>query len=191
MEFQLPLGISARHLHLNREAMDALFGKGSELHKVRPIKQPGQFASAEFVRVKTEKGEFKLRVLGPLRPYTQIEVSFTDARSLGVKPPIRKSGDLKGSVACTLIGPAGEYKIPEGIIVAGRHIHLTPATAAKYNLHENDIVELVTTGERALTLHNVLVRTSDKDFDEVHLDTDEANACDLPADAPMTVRTLK
>lgn len=189
MEFQVVLGISARHLHLKQEDMDVLFGKGAELHFKKPLKQPGQFASEEQVMMITPKGELKLRILGPIRTYSQVELSFTDARKVGLNPPIRKSGDLKGTCGCKLVGPAGELELKEGVIVAGRHVHLCPETAAKYGLKENDLVDVVTTGERALTMHNVLVRSSVKDADEVHIDTDEGNAGQLANDVMVTICT--
>ncbi len=179
MQFPLILGVSARHAHLCREHMDILFGKGSELHPKKMIGQPGQYASEEQITLVTEKGSMKLRIIGPLRPETQIELSLTDARKAGLNPPIRNSGDIKGSAGGRLIGPAGELELKEGIIIAARHIHLYPQTAAKYGLKDGDIVDIVTEGDRSLTMHNVLVRAGEKHADEVHIDTDEANACNL------------
>lgn len=192
MEHEVVLGISARHMHLNRKDMDALFGEGSELHAKSPLKQPGQYASQEQLIMVTAKGETKLRVLGPIRSYTQIELSLTDARKAGVTAPIRKSGDLEGTPGCILktLDGSKQIEISKGIIIAGRHVHLCPATAAKLGLKENDHVDLVTTGERACTLHNVLVRSSVKDADEVHLDTDEGNAINMGNDQMVTIRTL-
>lgn len=178
MSFMLPLGVSARHCHLNREAMDVLFGKDSELHSKKPIIQPGQFASEEQITLETAKGKLKLRVLGPLRPYTQVELSFTDARAVGLVPPVRTSGDLADSCGGRLIGPAGTLDIKEGIIVAGRHIHLCPETAEKVGLKNGDIVALRAKGERGMLMENVLVRAGVTNMDEVHIDTDEANACE-------------
>lgn len=189
MQFPIVLGVSARHAHLCREHMDILFGKGSELHVKKPIGQPGQFASEEQITMVTPKASMKLRVIGPLRPETQIELSMTDARGVGLKPPIRNSGDIKGSAGARLIGPAGELELMEGIIVAARHVHLYPETAAKYGLVDGDIVDVRTEGERAVTFHNVLVRAGVKHADEVHIDTDEANACEL--DSGMTVYVVK
>lgn len=189
MEFSIALGVSARHAHLTREHMDILFGKGSELHPKKPIGQPGQFASEEQITMVTPKGEMKLRIIGPLRPETQIELSLTDARKAGLNAPIRNSGDIKGSAGAKLIGPAGAVEIKEGIIVAARHLHLYPETAAKYNLKDGDIVDIRTRGERSLTLHNVLVRAGVKHADEVHIDTDEANACDLDSGVLVDIIT--
>lgn len=182
MQFPLVLGVSARHAHLCREHMDILFGAGSELHVKKKIGQPGQYASEEQITLVTPKGEMKLRIIGPLRPETQIELALTDARKLGLNAPIRHSGKIAGSAGGKLVGPAGEVEISEGIIVAARHVHLYPETAAKYGLKDGDIVDLVTRGERALTLHNVLVRAGEAHADEVHIDTDEANACNLDSD---------
>ena len=189
-EFDIKLGISARHMHLKQEDLEVLFGKGHELTYMRPILQPGQFASEEFVTMVTEKGQIKLRVLGPVRPYTQIELSLTDCRIVGLKPPFRKSGDLEGTPGCKLVGPKGEVTLDKGVIVAARHVHLYPETAEKYGLKENDIVEIVTKGERALVLQNVLVRSSVKDADEIHLDTDEANAGGLKEGDMLTIRKM-
>lgn len=187
MQFPLILGVSARHAHLCREHMDILFGKGSELHPKKMIGQPGQYASEEQITLVTEKGSMKLRIIGPLRPETQIELALTDARKVGLNAPIRNSGDIKGSAGGKLIGPAGEMELKEGIIIAARHIHLYPRTAAKYGLKDGDIVDIVTEGERALTMHNVLVRAGEKHADEVHIDTDEANACSLGTGAMVNI----
>lgn len=178
MQFQLVLGVSARHAHLSRQDMDVLFGVGSELHVKKPIGQPGQFASEEQIIMETAKGQTKLRIIGPLRPETQIELSFTDAMKAGVEAPIRNSGDIAGSAGAKLIGPAGTMELKEGIIIAARHVHLYPETAEKYGLKDGDIVDVVAgTGTRKTTLHGCLVRAGVKHADEVHIDTDEANAC--------------
>lgn len=179
MSFPLVLGVSARHAHLCREHMDILFGKGSELHIKKAIGQPGQFASEEQIQMITAKGKMTLRIIGPLRTETQIELSATDARNAGLKAPIRNSGDIRGSAGAKLVGPAGELELKEGIIIAARHVHLYPESAEKYGLKDGDIVDIVTKGDRAVTLHNVLVRAGKAHADEVHIDTDEANACNL------------
>lgn len=179
MKFPIVLGVSARHAHLSREHMDILFGKGSELHPKKAIGQPGQYASEEQITMVTDKGSMKLRVIGPLRPETQIELSLTDARKVGLNAPIRNSGDIKDSAGAKLVGPVGEVELKEGIIIAARHVHLYPETAAKYGLKDGDIVDIHTKDARSITLHNVLVRAGEKHADEVHIDTDEANACNL------------
>ncbi|MEG0797545.1 MAG: phosphate propanoyltransferase [Acidaminococcaceae bacterium] len=189
MKFPLILGVSARHLHLTRQDMDTLFGVNSELHTKKPIGQPGQFAADEQITLITAKSKMTLRVIGPLRSYTQVELSLTDARSLGLTPPIRNSGDIENSAGATIVGPKGEVILKQGIIVAARHIHLNPETANKYALHDGDIVDIVTPGERSLTLHNVLVRAGATHADECHLDTDEANACGLASDAMIEIVT--
>lgn len=187
MQFPIVLGVSARHAHLCREHMDILFGKGSELHPKKAIGQPGQYASEEQITMVTPKDSMKLRIIGPLRPETQIELSLTDARKVGLNAPIRNSGDIAGSAGARLIGPCGEVEITEGIIVAARHVHLYPETAAKYGLVDGDIVDIQTDGERRITMHNVLVRAGVKHADEVHIDTDEANACNLDSGVMVNI----
>lgn len=187
MQFPIVLGVSARHAHLCREHMDILFGKDSELHVKKKLGQPGQFASEEQITLVTEKSEMKLRIIGPLHPETQIELSLTDARKIGLEPPVRISGDIQGSAGGKIIGPKGEVELEEGIIIAARHVHLYPETAEKYGLKNGDIVDLVMEGERALILHNTLVREGVKHADEAHIDTDEANACHLDSGVMVTV----
>lgn len=177
MEFSIGVGISARHLHLCQKDMAKLFGADAILHIKKNITQPGQFAAEEQVTLLTEKGkQMKLRIIGPLRKDTQIELSLTDARTVGLVAPIRNSGDIAESPGGVLIGPAGEVKLERGIIVAARHLHLCPDTAAKYELNNGDIVSIRTKGERETVFHNVLVRAGEKHADECHIDTDEANA---------------
>ena len=173
MQFPLVLGVSARHAHLCREHMNILFGEGSELHPKKYIGQPGQYSSEEQIT---------------LRKYTQLELSFTDARKVGLNPPIRNSGDIKESAGGKLVGPKGEVEITEGVIIAARHIHLYPETAETYGLKDGDIVSIQTNGERALIMNNVLVRAGEGNADEVHIDTDEANACNL--DSGMMVEII-
>ena len=187
MQFPIVLGVSARHAHLCREHMDILFGKGSELHPKKAIGQPGQYASEEQITMVTPKDSMKLRIIGPLRPETQIELSLTEARKVGLNAPISNSGDIAGSAGARLIGPCGEVEITEGIIVAARHVHLYPETAAKYGLVDGDIVDIQTEGERSITMHNVLVRAGVKHADEVHIDTDEANACNLDSGVMVNI----
>jgi putative phosphotransacetylase len=177
----VPIGVSNKHIHLSRADMDVLFGEGSELHPIKDMKQPGQYACEECVGVRGPKGEFKkLRVLGPLRPETQVEISLTDARTIGIKAPIRESGKLEGTPGCEIIGPKGSVVIDHGVIVALRHIHMTPVEAKKWGLKDGDIVSVSTLGgERNATLGDVLVRVSEKYALEMHIDIDEANACCL------------
>ncbi|MBE6704485.1 MAG: phosphate propanoyltransferase [Ruminococcaceae bacterium] len=169
---------SARHVHLTREHVDILFGKGHELTKKKDLSQPGQFACEERVTVKGAKKELAgVSVLGPERPATQVEISLTDARSIGVSAPVRESGDVKGSGACTLVGPCGEVTIEEGVIAAKRHIHLDTATAEKFGLADKQIVQVkVESDGRNNIFGDVVVRVSDKFAPAMHVDTDESNA---------------
>jgi putative phosphotransacetylase len=176
----IPIGVSNRHVHLRREDLDVLFGDGCELTKRRDLKQPGQYASNELVTIRGPKGEFKnVRILGPLRNETQVELSLSDGFALGIKPPIKESGKLKGSAGIEIIGPKGRVIKHEGAIVALRHIHMTPETAKKLEINDKDLVDVEISGERKAVLGNVLVRVSDKYALEMHVDLDEANACNL------------
>lgn len=176
MENKILVETSARHIHLTREHVDILFGEGHQLTVKKMLSQPGQFACEEKVAVKGEKGELKMSVLGPERKETQVEVSLTDARTLGVKAPVRESGDIKGSGACTLVGPCGTVEISEGVIAAKRHIHLTPETAAELGLSDKQIVSVKLDTERSLVFGDVVVRVSPKFAPAMHIDTDESNA---------------
>ncbi len=178
MEKKILVETSARHVHLTEADMETLLGKGNTLTVKKMLSQPGQFASNERISVVGPKGTIaNVLILGPTRPATQVEVSLTDARALGVKAPIRESGDVAGSAGIKLVGPAGEVEISEGVIVAKRHIHLDPATAEELGVSDKQIVSAkVCTGERSLTFGEVVVRVSDKFAPAVHLDTDEANA---------------
>lgn len=169
---------SARHVHLSKEHIEALFGKGAELTKKRELSQPGQFACEERVTVVGEKKSIpNVIVLGPARAQTQVEVSLTDARSLGVVAPIRESGNLAGSGACKLVGPCGEVEISEGVIAAKRHIHLDPATAEKFGVADKQNVFVkIETAERTTIFGDVVIRVSPKFAPAMHIDTDEANA---------------
>ena len=131
---------SARHLHVTKEHLAILFGEGAKLTNKKDLSQPGQFACTEKVTIVGPKGQMTASILGPERKQTQVELSATDARSLGLTPPIRESGDLAGSVGCKLVGPCGEVEIEEGVIIAKRHIHFTPADAAEWNVKDKDIV---------------------------------------------------
>ncbi len=169
---------SARHVHLTREHVEILFGKGHELTKKKDLSQPGQFACEERVTVKGAKKELAgVSVLGPERPATQVEISLTDARSIGVSAPIRESGDVKGSGACTLVGPCGEVTIEEGVIAAKRHIHLDTATANAFGVADKQIVKVqIDSDGRSTIFGDVVVRVSDKFAPAMHVDTDESNA---------------
>ena len=169
---------SARHVHLTREHVDILFGKGHQLTKKKDLSQPGQFACEERVTVKGAKKELAgVSVLGPERPATQVELSLTDARSIGVNAPVRESGDVAGTGACTLVGPCGEVTIEEGVIAAKRHIHLDTDTAEKFGLADKQIVSVkIDSDGRSNIFGDVVVRVSPKFAPAMHVDTDESNA---------------
>ena len=168
---------SARHVHISKEDLQTLFGEGYELTNKKDLSQPGQFACVEKVTVVGPKGETKMSILGPTRAKTQVEVSLTDARSLGIKALIRESGDIAGTAGCKLVGPCGEVEIAEGVIAAKRHIHMTPADAQEFGVQDKDVVSVkVTTDERSLTFGDVICRVSDSYALAMHIDTDEANA---------------
>ncbi len=173
------LETSARHVHLTQEAIEALFGKGHELTKKKDLSQPGQYACEERVTIVGSKKELKnVSILGPARPANQVEISLTDARSIGVDAPIRESGDVKGSGACKIVGPCGEIEIPEGVIAAMRHIHLDTKTAEEFGVSdkENVCVKVESDGRKTV-FGDVVVRVSDKFAPAMHIDTDESNAC--------------
>ena len=173
--------ISARHVHVSREDLDILFGKGYELTPKKDLSQPGQFACEERVKVVGTKKELPgVSILGPCRKATQVELSLTDARSIGVAAPVRESGDIEGSGTCKLVGPCGEVEIPCGVISAKRHIHMTTADAEKYGITDSQIVKVkIPTEGRALIFDDVVARVSDSYALAMHLDTDEANAAGI------------
>lgn len=179
------VNVSARHIHVSKEDLEVLFGKGYELSVRKMLLQPGQFATNERVDIVGPKGTIKgVSVLGPIRNATQVEVSLTDARALGINPPIRESGDIANSAGCKIVGPVGEVDLKEGVIIAKRHIHCTPEDAERYNLKNSQIVEVkVVTPERSLTFGDVIVRVSDKYALEMHIDTDESNAAGIVGSA--------
>lgn len=169
---------SARHVHLTDADLEILFGKDAKLTKKKDLSQPGQFACEERVTVIGPKKELAgVSILGPTRPATQIELSATDARSIGIAAPIKESGDIAGSGACKIVGPCGEVELSEGVIVAKRHIHLTPADAKELNVKDKEIVWVkIETAERSAILGDVVCRVSDSYAKAMHIDTDEANA---------------
>ncbi len=171
---------SARHLHVSQQDLETLFGKGYELSFKKALSQPGQFATNDKVEVVGPKGSLKMSILGPVRPETQVEVALTDARKLGLNPPIRESGCLEGTPGCKLIGPAGEVEIDHGVIAAQRHIHFTPEDAEKAGVEDKQIVAVkVGDNGRGLVFGDVIVRVSPKYAAAMHIDTDEANAAGL------------
>ena len=174
---QVIVETSARHIHLSREAVDVLFGAGYELTKKKDLSQPGQYACAEKLVVVGPKGSIKASILGPTRPASQVEISLTDARSIGVAAPIRESGDIAGSGACKLVGPCGEVEIAEGVIAAKRHIHITPADAEEFGVSDKEIVSVkIESADRTTIFGDVVVRVSPKFAAAMHIDTDESNA---------------
>ena len=175
---QILVETSARHIHVTKETLETLFGKGAELTKKKDLSQPGQYACEERVTVVGPKKELaNVSILGPCRNADQVELSATDARSIGLPIVIRESGDVAGTPGCKLVGPCGEVEIKEGVIVAKRHIHLTPETADKLGVKNKDIVWVkINTPERKAVLGDVVVRVSDTFADAMHIDTDESNA---------------
>ena len=179
---------SARHVHVTQETLEILFGKGAQLEVRAMLSQPGQFVSKQRINVvgykldkatgqKVEAVIKNISILGPCRKLNQVELSATDARSIGISAPIRESGDVAGSGACKLVGPAGEVELSEGVIVAKRHIHMTPANAEEFGVKNGDIVKLeLNTPDRALTFGDVVVRVREDFALACHIDTDESNA---------------
>lgn len=169
---------SARHVHVTREALETLFGKGFELEVKKPLSQPGQFASNQKVEVVGPKASLKCSILGPVRPENQVELSFTDARTIGITAPIRESGDVAGSAPCKIVGPCGEIELSEGVIIAKRHVHMTPADAKEFGVENGQIVSVEVEQEtgRKLIFSDTVIRVSEKYALAMHIDTDEANA---------------
>ena len=176
--------VSARHIHLSDADLAVLFGEGHQLTCKKELSQPGQFACEEKVLVKGARGELKMSVLGPTRKDTQVEVSLTDARTLGVSAMIRESGDIAGTNGCTLVGPCGTVELKEGVIAAKRHIHMTTKDAEYYGVKNGQIVEVkVETNGRTTTFGDTVVRVSDSYALAMHIDTDEANAAAVAGSA--------
>ena len=178
MEKKFIVETSARHAHVTRETLETLFGKGHELTNKKDLSQPGQFACEERVTVVGPKKSIpNVIILGPARPATQVEISLTDARTLGVSAPVRESGDVAGSGACKLVGPCGEVEIAEGVIAAKRHIHITPADAEEFGVSDKEIVSVkIESDGRTTIFGDVVVRVSPKFAAAMHIDTDESNA---------------
>lgn len=190
MSNQVLVEISARHVHLSQADLETLFGEGYELTVKKMLSQPGQYACEERVKVVGAKSEFPaVSILGPVRKETQVELSLTDARSIGVQAPVRESGDLEGSGSCKLVGPKGEIEIEKGVIAAKRHIHATTKDAEEMGVENGQIVsvEIPTANGRNLTFGDVVVRVSDSYALAMHIDTDEANAAGM---APNTMGTV-
>lgn len=169
---------SARHVHVTQETLEKLFGDGAQLEVKKMLSQPGQFASNQKVTVVGPKGQLNCSILGPCRKLNQVEVSFSDARALGIVAPVRESGDIKGSAPCKLIGPNGEVELTEGVIVAKRHIHMTPSDAQEAGVKNGDIVSVKVLNEtgRQLVFGDTVIRVSENYKLAMHIDTDESNA---------------
>ncbi len=170
---------SGRHIHVTREHLDILFGKGFELDQKKMLSQPGQFATSCKVTVTGPKGSLKMSILGPCRKETQIELSFTDARVVGLDCPVRESGVLAGSPGCTVTGPCGSVELTQGCIIAKRHIHMTPEDAERFGVEDKEIVQVKVGGERALIFDEVICRVSPSYATFMHVDYDEINAASL------------
>ncbi len=177
----IPVGISGRHIHLTREVLESLFGKGYQLTIYKTLSQPGEFAAGERVTLIGPSGRAmeNVRILGPTRKFTQVELSRSDGLKLGIDLPIRRTGELSGTPGLTVVGPRGTVNLREGAVSATRHIHMTPDDAERFGLHDGQIVKVRVTGERGLVFDNVLVRVSGSFALDFHLDTDDANAAGL------------
>ena len=181
-KLDIPVGVSNRHCHLTEEHFKILFGRGAEPKKVKNIKQPGFYAAEESIEVRGPKGALKkIRLVAPYRAHTQIELAVTDALAVGLKPPVRESGDVKGSAAAVLVGPAGQVEIKEGVIIAQRHLHFSPQEAKALDIASGEVVRVRagTGGGRSVVFEDAVVRVSDKYSLEFHVDTDEANAAGI------------
>jgi len=172
---------SARHVHLSQEDLEQLFGRGYQLSKMRALSQPSDFAAEESVIIKTDKHTFNnVRIVGPVRPHTQVEISKTDANFLGLNPSVRRSADLTGSAKCILIGPRGQVSLEEGVIIPKRHIHINPQSLSKFGLRLGQAVSVkINNQERGLVFNNVDLRVEEKFMPAMHIDTDEANAAGI------------
>lgn len=180
MKKTLPIALSNRHIHISQKDLDTLFGEGYELTKMKDLSQPGQYACEEKVDVVGPKKTIKgVRILGPVRPATQLEVSITDAFTLGVSPIIRNSGDVTDTPGAKIVGPKGEIEIDKGIIVAARHIHMHTSDGEDFGVKDGQIVSIKTPGPRGLVFDNVLVRVHPSYALEMHVDIEEGNAAGI------------
>ena len=184
----VPVGISVRHIHLTRADLDRLFGRNYELTPKKRLSQPGQFAAEECLDVVGPKGVLtKIRILGPVRSATQIELAQTDCRTIGIQAPVRSSGDTAGTPGVTLRGPLGEVTVPEGVIIADRHLHLAPGEAAAYGLRDGDRIRVEVGGVKPGILGGVLVRSGPHCAMDLHIDTDDGNAFQLAQGQLVTI----
>lgn len=176
----IPCGVSNRHAHISQQDLETLFGKGYELTSMKDLSQPNQFAANECIMLVGKKGVIeKCRILGPVRPATQVEISTTDSFKLGVKAVLRDSGDVANTPGCVIVGPQGAVTLKEGVIVAARHVHMTLKDAEKFGLKDMDRIAIKSNGPKSVIFNNVLVRASDKFALDFHLDTDEANGAGI------------
>ncbi|MEW5867152.1 MAG: phosphate propanoyltransferase [Bacillota bacterium] len=177
---KVPVGVSGRHIHVTREDLERLFGPGYELTCFRELSQPGQFAANETVTLVGPKGVIpKVRILGPVRKATQVEISRTDGYTLGVDAPVRESGDLEGTPGIVIVGPYGPVQIKQGVIVAKRHIHFTPELAREFGVSDGETVMVKASGPRALIFDEVVIRVREDFALDMHVDMDEANAAGI------------
>lgn len=187
---EVPVGVSNRHVHVSEQSLERLFGKGYQLRVMRDLSQPGQFAAEETVTIVGPKRSIhNVRILGPARSLTQVEISRSDGFTLGVHPPVRLSGHIEGTPGITIVGPEGEIHIEEGLIVAARHIHMTPADAARFSVDDGDLVRVRADGPRPVTFEDVIIRVRDDFALDFHIDLDEANAAFL--NTGDTVKVLR
>ncbi len=189
-ENSVPVGVSNRHIHLSQDDLETLFGKGYELTPCKDLSQPGQYACKELLTIvgPSLRPIEKVRVLGPVRKASQVEISRTDSFVLKVKPPVRESGDIKGSAPITIIGPKGVLTLKEGCIIANRHIHMSEEDGARFGIKDGDYVTVDVNGERRTTFYDVQVRVNKAFRLEMHVDTDDANAAGIGNGATVTLR---
>jgi putative phosphotransacetylase len=179
-KLEVPIAVSNRHIHLSKEHVERLFGRNYQLNKLKDLSQPGQFACKETVTLIGPKGKLeKVRVLGPARGDTQIEISLNDGFTLGIAPPIRDSGDIEATPSVTIQGPRGQLKVDQGLICAARHIHMGPNDATRFQVTNGQRVQVKVTGQRGVIFDNVLIRVSPNYKLEMHIDVDEANAAQI------------
>jgi putative phosphotransacetylase len=180
MEKFIPVNMSNRHIHVSKEHLEILFGEGYELTNIKDLSQPGQFACDEKVDIVGPKSTLKgVRILGPVRPNTQVEISMFDARTMGVEGVVRASGNIQGTPGCTVVGPKGKVELKEGVIVAARHIHLHTSDSDRFGLKDKDVVKVRIGDERALVLENVIVRVHPTYAMDMHIDIEEGNAAGI------------
>jgi len=180
-KYNIPIGVSVRHLHITQKDLEKLYGSGYKLSKKKDLAQPGEFAANEVVTLVGPRLRSieNVRILGPVRDHTQVEVSQTDAFTLGINPPVRRSGNIEGSESLTIVGPEGAITLKDGVIRANRHIHMPPAEAEKMNVKDDETVSVEIPGKKSVILRNVQVRVKEGWVLQMHLDTDDANAADV------------